>query len=182
MPELPAATEARFAAAYDLPRYDIDVLTAEPALAKYFEAVAAQVAAKTASSWIMTEVLGWLNRHGSRVENIPVGAAALAELITLVDEGSLSRTAARRVFELMAQSGRAARDIVAAYGLSQVSDETQLADWVDATLAAFPDEVARYRAGGTKVMTYLIGQIMKLSGGIADPRRSADLLRERLER
>jgi aspartyl-tRNA(Asn)/glutamyl-tRNA(Gln) amidotransferase subunit B len=181
-PELPAVTEARFAAAYDLPRYDIQVLTAEPALAAYFEAVAARAPAKAASNWVMTEVLGWLNRHGSRVEDMPVGAAALAELVMLVEQGSLSRPAARRVFAMMVETGLPAHEIVAAHGLAQVRDERTLAAWVEQTIAAFPDEVARYHAGRTKVMTFLIGQVMQLSGGTADPRRSADLMKERLDR
>ena len=180
MPELLAAKEARFAAAYDLPPYDIEVLTAEPALADYFEAVATGVDAKSASNWIMTEMLGWLNRHGSRVQQMPVPPAALAELISLVAAGSVSRAAARRAFDIMAATGRPAAEVVSRHHLSQVSDERRVAQWVEQTLAACPGEVADYRAGRTKVLTFLIGQVMKLSGGTADPRRTADLLRDRL--
>ena len=182
MPELPAAKAARFAAAYDLPRYDIEVLTADPALAQYFEDVAAGADAKSASNWVMTDVLGWLNRHGSRVDSIPVPAPSLAELIGLVEQGILSRTAAGRVFTEMAETGDPAASVVARLKLSQVSDDDRILEWVLRTAAAFPEEVARYRAGETKVLTFLMGQIMKLSGGTADPRRSSDLLRERLER
>jgi aspartyl-tRNA(Asn)/glutamyl-tRNA(Gln) amidotransferase subunit B len=182
MPELHGAMQARFAAAYDLPGHAIEALTAEPALAEYFEAVAARVPARAASSWILTDVLGWLNRHGSRVENMPVRASALVELITLVEQGKLSRSAARRVFDGMARAGGSVREIVAAEALGQVSDSTRIAEWVEQTIAAFPDEVERYRAGRKNVMSFLIGQVMKLSGGSADPRRSGDLLRDRLDR
>jgi aspartyl-tRNA(Asn)/glutamyl-tRNA(Gln) amidotransferase subunit B len=181
MPELPVSREARYAATWALPAYDIEVLTADPALAGYFEAVAARVDAKQASNWIMTEVLGWVNRHGSRIEDMPVGPAALAELIGLVGQNALSRVAARRVFELMADTGGTARDIAEEYGLTQVSDDASINEWLDRTLAAFPDEVARYRAGEARVMTFLIGQLMKMSAGTADPRRAAELLRARLE-
>lgn len=181
MPELPAAKQARFAAAYDLPPYDIEVLTAEPALAGYFEdVVGAGADAKSASSWIMTDVLGWLNRHGSRVEQMPVAAAALAELIVLVDRGAVSRAAARHALEVMATTGQSAQEVVREHRLARVTDEERLVAWVEQTLAAYPDEVADYRAGRTKVLKFLIGQVMKISGGTADPRRSADLLRERL--
>jgi aspartyl-tRNA(Asn)/glutamyl-tRNA(Gln) amidotransferase subunit B len=182
MPELPAAKAARFAAAYDLPPEDIEVLTAEPALASYFEAVAQRVDAKAAAGWVMTEVLGWLNRHDSRIEGVSVDAEALADLIRLVEQGRVSRQAARRAFTIMAESGRPAAEVVAEHGLTQVRDESRIAEWVDRTLAEFPEEVASYRAGRTRIMAFFVGQIMKLSGGTADPQRSTALLRERLER
>ena len=181
MPELPAAKAARFAAAYDLPPEDIEVLTAEPALASYFEAVARHTDAKAAAGWIMTDVLGWLHRHDSRIEGVPVNAEALADLIRLVEQGRVSRQAARRAFTIMAETGRPAAEVVAGHGLTQVRDESRIVEWVDRTLAAFPEEVASYRAGRTRIMAFLVGQIMKLSGGTADPQRSAALLRERLE-
>lgn len=182
MPELPAAKAARFAAAYDLPPEDIEVLTAEPALASYFEAVAQRADAKAAAGWVMTEVLGWLHRHDSRIEGVSVDAEALADLIRLVEQGRVSRQAARRAFSIMAESGRPAAEVVAEHGLTQVRDESRIAEWVDRTLAGFPEEVASYRAGRTRIMAFFVGQIMKLSGGTADPQRSTALLRERLER
>src|SRR5690606_37869215 len=115
LPELPAQKEARFAAAYDLPDQDIEVLTAEPALADYFEAVAGASDARAAAGWILGDVRGWLNRHGSSVEHLPVTAAALAELIGLVQRDVVSHTAARRAFAIMADTGAAAADVVAAH-------------------------------------------------------------------
>src|SRR5690606_36435463 len=92
LPELPAARAARLAAAYDLPGYDIEVLTAERALADYFEAVAARVPAKAAGDWIRTEVLRWCNLHGSGVDSVPVSARDLVDLIDRVARGVVSRT------------------------------------------------------------------------------------------
>ena len=182
MPELPAAKAARFVAAYDLPAHDAEVLTADRALAEYFEAVAHEVDAKAASSWIMTDVLGWLNRRGLRVQSLPVAPQDLADLIRLVLDGAVSRRAARQVLEAMAETGTPARMIIAAQGLEQVSDDGRIAAWIEQVLAAHPDEAAAYRAGRTKVMSYLIGQVLELSGGAADPRRSGELLRRSLER
>lgn len=180
LPELPAQKEARFAAAYDLPDQDIEALTADPAIADYFEAVAAAADPRAAAGWILGDVLGWLNRHGSSVEHVPVGAASLAELIGLVAGRVVSRTAARRVFTIMADTGAAAADVVAAHGLTQIEDERRLEAWVEQVIEGFPDEVARCRAGETRLMTFLMGMAMKTSGGTADPQRLMDLLRRRV--
>lgn len=180
LPELPAQKEARFAAAYDLPDRDIEVLSADPALADYFEGVAAAADARKAAGWILTDVLGWLNRHGSRVEDMPVGASALADLIELVERGVVSRTSARKAFALMAETGAPAAEVVAVHGLAQVHDEYRLEAWVEQVIDRYPDEAARCGAGETKLMTFLIGEAMKMSGGAAEPRRLSDLLRRRL--
>ncbi|HEX6307937.1 MAG TPA: Asp-tRNA(Asn)/Glu-tRNA(Gln) amidotransferase subunit GatB [Longimicrobiales bacterium] len=181
LPELPQAKQRRFAAAYDLPRYDIDVLTSDAALADYFEAVAVHVRPKAAGNWIMTEVLGWLNRHASRVQDLPVPPERLARLIGMVERGRVSRPAARRVFAEMAETGCTPEDVVAAQGLEQISDPDRIAALIDRAIAGYPDEVSRYHAGEAKVMQFLMGQVMQSSGGRADPRVTSELLRARLE-
>jgi aspartyl-tRNA(Asn)/glutamyl-tRNA(Gln) amidotransferase subunit B len=181
LPELPAARETRLRTEYGLPRYDAEVLTADAAVADYFEAVARVVGdGKLASNWVMTDLLGWLNQRGNSINECPVSAMALADLIELVRRGAISHTAGRRVFQLMAESGRPAIELVQELGLTQVRDETQLDTWADETLRAFPDEVARYRAGEQKLLGFLMGQLMQRSGGKADPKRASQLLRERL--
>ncbi|MEX0907423.1 MAG: Asp-tRNA(Asn)/Glu-tRNA(Gln) amidotransferase subunit GatB [Gemmatimonadota bacterium] len=181
LPELPAAREARFQAEYGLPRYDAEVLSADRATGHYFEAVAGAAGdAKAASNWVMMDVLGWLNLHGSRVQDVPVSAEALAALIRMVLDGTLSNTAGRRVFQIMAETGRPAAELVQEHGLVQVRDDTQLDDWVRAVIDECPDEVQRFRTGELKVMGYLMGQVMKKSAGRADPKRASELLRARL--
>jgi aspartyl-tRNA(Asn)/glutamyl-tRNA(Gln) amidotransferase subunit B len=180
LPELPDAVEARFAAAYDMPPAHIDVLTGDPALARYFEEVAAHCDPRDARSWVMTDVLGWLNRHGSRVDSMPVPPAALAELIELVRKQRVARPAARRAFEIMAERGGRAADVVAANDLERVGDEAALVAWADSVIEAFPDEAARCRNGEMNVLTFLIGQLMRISGGRADPQRGAAVLRARI--
>src|SRR5688572_28524548 len=128
----------------------------------------------------MTDVLGWMNQHGATVAELPVAPEALAGLIELVRAGTISHTAGRRVFQLMVQTGQPADALVREHGLAQVSDETQLALWVEDIITEFPDETARFRAGEQKLLGFLMGQLMKKSDGKADPRRASDPLRQRL--
>jgi aspartyl-tRNA(Asn)/glutamyl-tRNA(Gln) amidotransferase subunit B len=181
LPELPAARQARIAAEFGVPDFDAGVLTAARALADYFEATArAADDGKAASNWIMTDVLGWLNERGVGIEAWPIAPAALAALIRMVGDGTLSHALGRRTLARMLETGRDAADIVAAEGLSQVGDEATLAGWVDAVIARFPDEAARGRAGDGKVVGFLMGQVMKASGGRVDPKKASALLRARL--
>jgi aspartyl-tRNA(Asn)/glutamyl-tRNA(Gln) amidotransferase subunit B len=181
LPELPGAKERRFREIYNLPDYDIGVLTATRPLAGYYEAVAGAAGdPKTASNWVMTDVLGWLNERQAAVESFPIPASALAGLIGLVSSGAISTSMARTVFARMAETGRSAEAIVAEEGLAQVRDEDRLAAWVDHVVGSFPDEARRLAEGEEKLMGFLMGQVMRRSGGKADPRRASELLRERL--
>jgi aspartyl-tRNA(Asn)/glutamyl-tRNA(Gln) amidotransferase subunit B len=157
------------------------VLTADARVADYYEAVARSVGdGKLASNWVMTDVLGWMNQHAAAINTVPVTAPRLAELIELVRAGTISNTAGRRVFQLMSESGKSAAQLVHEHGLAQVRDESQLETWVADVVAEFPSEVARYRAGELKLLGFLMGQLMKLSGGKADPKRASELLRARI--
>ena len=181
LPELPAAKAARFREQYDLPAYDVEVLTATREVADYFEAVAQQAGdPKAASNWVMTAVLAWLNEQQCQIRDLPIPPAHLAQLIGLTADGTLSITIARRVFERMAETGRPPAEIVEAEGLAQVRDVAQLRRWVDEVLAEHGSEVDRYRAGEHKILGFLMGQIMKKSRGKADPRQTNALLREAL--
>jgi aspartyl-tRNA(Asn)/glutamyl-tRNA(Gln) amidotransferase subunit B len=183
LPELPATRRARFRDTYGLPEYDADVLTSTRDVADYFEAVAGAAGdAKAASNWVMTEVLAWLNRSRTPLSDLPVPAERLAELIRLVGRGTVSNTAARQVFEQMLSTGRSAADIVEAEGLAQVRDAQRLEDWAEAVLAAHPDVAERYRQGEDKLLGFLMGQLMRMSDGRADPARASRILRERLGR
>ncbi|HEX6588037.1 MAG TPA: Asp-tRNA(Asn)/Glu-tRNA(Gln) amidotransferase subunit GatB [Longimicrobiales bacterium] len=181
--ELPAARERRFRDEYGLPAYDAGVLTAERDVADWFEAAArASGDAKAASNWVMTEVLAWANTHAKPVSDVPVTPDGLAELIRLVGDGTISSTAAKKVFASMVETGRGAKQIVEAEGLAQVSDESALERWVDEVLAANPDEAARYAAGEMKLTGFFMGQIMKKSGGKADPKAVSRILQQRTRR
>jgi aspartyl-tRNA(Asn)/glutamyl-tRNA(Gln) amidotransferase subunit B len=181
LPEPPEARERRFRTEYGLPAYDATVLTASRPLADYYEAVA-RVAedAKAASNWVMTDVLAWLNEHASPVSAFPVPPDRLAELIRLVRKGTLSTSTARKVFARMIETGMGARAIVQAEGLAQVEDASRIAAWVDEVVREHPDEARRLRDGDQKLMGFFMGRVMQRSGGRADPRRAAELLRSRL--
>ncbi|HLU39218.1 MAG TPA: Asp-tRNA(Asn)/Glu-tRNA(Gln) amidotransferase subunit GatB [Planctomycetota bacterium] len=181
LPELPAARARRFRDQYGLPAYDAGVLTATRELADYYEAVAARAGdAKAASNWVMTEVLGWLNQQQCALSELRVPPERLADLIRIVAQGTISATMGRRVFARMAETGRAAADIVEAEGLAQVSDEAQLEQWADEVLAAYPAELERYRSGEARLFGFFMGELMKRSRGRADPKRASAILRARL--
>ena len=182
LPELPAARRARFAAIYALPEYDVIELTRSRGAADFFEAVvAAGATAKPASNWIMGELARTLHESGLRIDQSRVGPHALAGLIALVDNGTLSSTSAKDVFEKMWASGRTASDIVESEGLAQINDENALAAAVARVVASQPDTVAQYRSGQTKVLGFLVGQVMKATGGKASPKIVNELLRQALD-
>jgi aspartyl-tRNA(Asn)/glutamyl-tRNA(Gln) amidotransferase subunit B len=177
LPELPAAKAARFVAGYGLPEYDADVLCATRALADYFERTAAGTDAKAASNWIMVDVLGWLNARQLDITAFPVSAERLAALVAMVIAGRLSHALARQALAAMIETGHSADRVVAELGLEQVGDEAALAAWIDDVVATFPAEVERCRAGEQKLFGFLMGQVMKRSGGRADPKKASALLR-----
>ena len=182
MPELPEARRRRFVAAYGLPEYDAGVLTQTAALADYFETVATTSGnPKAASNWVMGELLRTLKDRGVTMAQVPLTPAALAGLIVLIDKGTISGSMAKDVFARMLDSGRPADDIVKAEGLAQNSDEGALVAIVRDVIAANADAVSQYRAGSVKTFGFLVGQVMKGSGGKANPALANQLLKRELE-
>jgi aspartyl-tRNA(Asn)/glutamyl-tRNA(Gln) amidotransferase subunit B len=183
LPELPEARRQRFVAAYGLPAYDAGVLTQSPELAGYFEQVAAEAGnPKAASNWVMGELLRTLKEHGTSITEVQLSPRALAGLIRLVDTGALSSSLAKDVFARMYDSGRSAEDIVAADGLAQIDDETALLALVRDVIARHSDAVAQYRAGKNATFGFLVGQVMKGSGGKANPKLANQLLKRELNK
>jgi aspartyl-tRNA(Asn)/glutamyl-tRNA(Gln) amidotransferase subunit B len=178
LPELPEARRSRLELALGIPAYDARVITGEAPVADYFEEVVAKgVDPKIAANWVMGDVLATFHETGA----FPVSAVRLAGLVGLVRAGTLSHQAAKRVYAEMAQSPDGEPAAVAErLGLVQVSDLSALATWVDEVLAANPAEVARYRAGETKLLGFFVGQVMKRSQGKADPKGVQPVLVERL--
>ena len=181
MPELPEARRRRFAGELGLSDYDAELLTAERARADYFEAAAAGRDAKQAANWVAGELLGRLNREGLEIEDAPIPAARLGELIDLVADGTLSGRMGREVFEAMWETGKPAAAIVEERGLKQISDTGALEGLVDELLTREADKAAEYRAGRTKLLGFFVGQVMKATGGKANPKVVNELLRSRLE-
>ena len=181
LPELPDAKRERFIRDYGLPTYDGEVLTSSKALANYFEAaVGAFSQPKTVSNWIMSELMRELKRDDRDIEACPVAPDNLAELLHLIDSGTVSGKIAKSVFEQMYASGKRARAIVEESGLVQVKDEGAIGAVVDEVLAENPTEVERYKAGNEKLLGFFVGQIMKKTKGKANPQLVNDILRKKL--
>jgi len=178
LPELPESRRSRLEGAFGLSPYDARVLTGEAALADYFESVvSAGVEPKIAANWVMGDVMTTYNESGG----FPVSAARLGALIGLVRDGVVSHQAGKRVYaELVRSDGEEPGAVAERLGLVQVSDEGALAGWVGEVLAAHPGEVARFREGEAKLMTFFVGQVMKRSRGKADPKGVQPVLAEKL--
>jgi aspartyl-tRNA(Asn)/glutamyl-tRNA(Gln) amidotransferase subunit B len=180
LPELPDARKRRLADDFGIAPIEIEQLTATPALAEYFEAVArASGDGKAAYNWVMGEVLAVLKATGSDLSHFRVRPADLAQLLNLVRDGTVSHTAAKRVFALMVETGKPPAQVAADEGLSQVGDEDAIATWVDEVLVEHPEEAKRYLAGEKKLQGVLVGFVMKKSKGRADPKRVNQLLSTR---
>ena len=182
MPELPDARSRRFVSQYGIPEYDAGVLTQSAALADYFEATAGAAGnPKAASNWVMGELLRTLNERGQSIADVPVRPAALAGLIALIEKGTISSSIGKSVFARMYDSGRTADDIVREEGLAQNSDEDALSSIITDVMQEHADAVAQYRAGKRQTFGFLVGQVMKRSGGKANPKLASDLLKRALE-
>jgi aspartyl-tRNA(Asn)/glutamyl-tRNA(Gln) amidotransferase subunit B len=178
LPELPAAKRSRLVATHGLSAYDAAVLTSERVIADYFELVVeAGADPKAAANWILGEGMTGYNELG----RFSVEPANLAALIALVRDAIVSHQAAKKVYLDMASTGGQPRAVAERLGLLQVRDEAALVRWVDEVLAANPREVERFRAGETKLLGFLTGQVMKASQGKADPKGVQPVLLRRLE-
>ncbi len=177
MPELPASKEARFMKA-GLSAYDAGVLTSSREISNYFEEVtkSGKVSLKTASNWIQTDLLGLLHADNKEIEDSPIPAASLAELLEMTESGKINRKQAREVFEEIYKNGGSPAKIVEARGMVQVSDEGQLEEWAKAAIAANSKAVADYQKGNKAAIGALVGGVMKLSKGKANPRVISQLL------
>ncbi|MGH7260511.1 MAG: Asp-tRNA(Asn)/Glu-tRNA(Gln) amidotransferase subunit GatB, partial [Nitrospiraceae bacterium] len=181
VPELPAGRLKRFVSEYGLPRYDADVITSSKALADYFEhCVKLFNQPKTVSNWVLGEVLRELGNSGTAVENSPVSPERLVSLLKLVEAGTVSLKVAREIFPEVYASGKSPEEIVKAKGLTQVSDEGALAKIIEEVMAKNPTQVEQYKAGKEQVLGFLVGQVMKASGGKANPGKVNELLKGKL--
>jgi aspartyl-tRNA(Asn)/glutamyl-tRNA(Gln) amidotransferase subunit B len=182
LPELPEAQKMRLAAAHGISAYDADVLVRLPGAVAYFEGmVGAGAPAKAASNWIQGEVRRKLKELGhDDLVAVPVKAAALAELAVLTETSVISSSVAKDVFEKMWASGRGARAIVDAEGLGQVGDTAALSALVDQVVRDHAEVVAQYRSGRTATFGFLVGQVMRASGGKANPKIVSELMRAAL--
>jgi len=181
LPELPLHRRERFLRQYGLPEYDAGVLVADRAIADFFEAAAAGCSnVKAVSNWMMTEMLKLLGETGRSIADVPIRPEALAALIGLIDDKTINMPTAKEVFAVMFAEGGMPDDIVAGRGLAQVSDSGAIGQFVDQAMAENPKSVDDYRQGKKAAAKFLVGQVMRLSKGKADPQVVSGLLGSKL--
>jgi aspartyl-tRNA(Asn)/glutamyl-tRNA(Gln) amidotransferase subunit B len=179
LPELPDEKKARFMREAGLSAYDADVLVAERATADFFEAVAQGRDAKLAANWVINELAGRLNKEGREIASSPVSAAQLGSVLDLIKDGSISGKIAKDLFEIVWSEGGDPRAIVEARGMKQVTDTGAIEKVIDEIVAANPDKVAQAKAK-PQLAGWFVGQVMKASGGKANPQAVNDLLKAKL--
>lgn len=183
LPELPMARRDRLMSAYGLSRQEANLLTDERAVADFFEAAVQAYPGepRAMANWITGELFRLLNATGIEITAARVTPTALAELQMLVDQGVINLNTAKRVLNTMFQTGQTAAAIVQAEGLAQVSDQDALTAVIAQVLAEHPEEVMRYRAGKTTVLSWLMGQVMRATRGQANPQMVRRLLEQALK-
>lgn len=181
LPEMPEEKRQRFVEQYAIPEYDAGVLTTSRALADYFEqCVELFNQPKLASNWIMGELLRLLNQDDRDIGDCPVTPKKLADMLKLIDAGTISGKIAKTVFEEMYRTGKEPAAIIEEKGFTQISDEGALGQIVDDIIAASPEQVQQFKDGRDKVLGYFIGQAMKASKGQANPGLLNKLFKEKL--
>jgi aspartyl-tRNA(Asn)/glutamyl-tRNA(Gln) amidotransferase subunit B len=184
LPELPDQKKARFIAEFGLSPYDANVLVAERESAAFFESALASLAdkardGKLAANWVINELFGRLNKEGHDITASPVSAVQLAAIVDLIGEGTISGKIAKDLFEIIWQEGGDPRAVVEARGMKQVTDLSAIEKVVDDIIAANPDKVTQAKAK-PQALGWFVGQVMKSSGGKANPQAVNDLLKSKL--
>ncbi len=181
LPELPDAKRLRFIDEYGLKEADVLVLVASRPLADFFEVVAGAAGeAKLAANWVIGEVSGALNREGIGIADSPVSAEQLAGLLLRIADNTISGKIAKEVFEAMWQGDGSADEIIDSRGLKQISDSGELEKIIDQVIIDCPEQVQQYRDGKTKVLGFLVGQVMQATQGKANPGQVNEILRGKL--
>ena len=183
LPELPDQKAERFASQYGLSAYDAGVLTASRELAAYYEDVAGQVPGepKLAANWVMGELAAALNKEGLEINSGKLPAERLAGLLKRIADQTISGKIAKEVFELMWDSGATADSVIEQKGLKQITDSSAIEKVIDEVMAKNPSQLADYRSGKDKLFGFFVGQVMKATGGKANPGQLNDLLKKKLQ-
>ncbi|MFC1905670.1 Asp-tRNA(Asn)/Glu-tRNA(Gln) amidotransferase subunit GatB [Chloroflexota bacterium] len=191
LPELPDAMHTRFMSYYGLPKYDTDLLLDSKAMAAYFEecvkiltidsnGTESQRKTKLVSNWLLGDVSRMLNAVNTKIEDIKATPELLAEMLDLIEKGTISGSSAKAVFEDMFTTGKSARSIVAEKGLSQISDDAEIESIIEQIITSNTQAVADFQAGKQQSFTFLVGQVMKATKGRANPSLANKILMEKL--
>ena len=179
LPELPDDKKARFVANMGLSVYDASILVSEKAIADFFEEVAAGRDGKTAANWVINDLLGALNKSGKGIEETPVSPAQLGAIIDMIKDGTISGKIAKDLFEIIWEEGGDPAEVVETRGMKQVTDTGAIEKAVDEVIAANPDQVAKAQAKPA-LAGWFVGQVMKATGGKANPKAVQDLVKAKL--
>ncbi len=181
LPELPAQKRHRYESELDLSAYDARVLTDERQVAEYFEAaLVAGAKPKQAANWIMGDIAAYINNQKMSITDIALKPTILAELIGLIEDGTISGKIAKDILPELLSKGGSAKELVERLGLIQISDTSALEAIIEQVLQANPKELEQYRNGKTKLLGFFVGQVIKQTGGRADPKLTNQLLAQKL--
>lgn len=181
LPELPAKKRDRYESELGLSPYDTRVLTEDRTVAEYFEATVEHKAnPKLAANWVMGDITAYINNNKLSITEIALKPENLAELISLIEDGTISGKIAKEILPELLTNGGSAKALVESKGLVQISDTGELEKIIDAVIAASPKELEQYRSGKTKLLGFFVGQVMKQTGGRADPKVTNQLMQEKL--
>jgi len=183
LPELPLERRTRFMAEFSLPEYDADIMTGDRPLSDYFEAAVNAYGGdpKVVSNWIMNEILRMINDLGISADELLITPEQLAEIIKMVDLGTINNATGKALVAKVQESGKAPATIVKEEGLAQVSDDSALQSVIDKIIADHPEEVSSYRGGKEGLFGWFMGQVMRETRGKADPQLTRELLQSALK-
>jgi aspartyl-tRNA(Asn)/glutamyl-tRNA(Gln) amidotransferase subunit B len=181
LPELPAEKRHRYEEEFGLSAYDTNVLTDDRDVAEYFEtAVANNADPKQVANWVTQDIAAYLNENKLRISELPLKPDGLAELVNLIDQGTISGKIAKEILPELLTQGGSPKELVESKGLTQISDSSELEPIIDQVLADHPNEVEKYHAGKKKLQGFFVGQVMKRTSGRADPKLTNQLLGQKL--
>ncbi len=181
LPELPDKKKERFINEYGLSPYEANVLVSEKEISDFYEEVAKLSDKKLAATWMMGDLFAMLNNKGLNISNSPITAKNFAELIQSIKSGEISGRIAKEVFEIMVQSGDNPKKIIESKGMKQQSDPKELEKMINEILTKNKDKVDQYKAGKEKLFGFFVGEVMKLSGGKANPQLTNEVLKKLLK-
>lgn len=183
LPELPDDRKIRYKEEYGLSDYDANILISSKEISDFFDqTVSEQVDPKAAANWIISELLGYLNQEGIEIEETKITPKLLANMLQLLDKGTISSKIAKKVFKEILLSGKEPEQIVKEKGWVQISDENQLRTEVKKVIEEHPKSVSDYKNGKDRALGFLVGQVMKATKGKANPQLVNQLIREEIAR
>ena len=181
IPELPDEKKARFVKEYSLSNYDAEVIVSDKTTSEYYEAVVKGRAPKLVTTWVTGELFSVLNKKNISIQDSPVSAHMMGELLDNIESGKISNRLAKDIFEDMCETGKNPNLIIEEKGLSQISDEGEIEKLVDEVLNSNPENIEKYKNGKTKLLGFFVGEVMKLSKGKANPGTLNKLLKKKLD-